>query len=158
MAVRSSLRSCRLPCAACREESLLLSIEAMRPGRLYFLDEVGVELDVVAQCVEKRCLQSAEAVIEACDVRLCKFESLGVALGCKAVDMRSAGIGGPMTLAHLSNASPAASSIVCPSTSMSDGLLPVLLREFPKSAGIYGNSGTTSSGSVRMKCHSRPCR
>ncbi len=55
--------------------------------------EVGVGLESVAQCVEERCLKSAEAVVESRYVRLCEREALVVAFGCESVDMRAAGVG-----------------------------------------------------------------
>ena len=57
-----------------------------------FLDESGVVLKLVAKCVEKRSLQSAEAVVKTGNVWFGKLETAGVTLGCEPVDVWSAGI------------------------------------------------------------------
>ena len=59
---------------------------------LVLLDEVGILLKGIAQGVEERRLQAAEAVVIAIDMRFGKLEGLVVALGCQAVDDGATGI------------------------------------------------------------------
>ena len=68
---------------------------------LVFLYEVGVFLHLVAEGVEKRCLQSAETVVKAWDMGLAELKPGCVALGCQTVDVRTAGIRQPHHLGAL---------------------------------------------------------
>ena len=57
------------------------------------LDESGVGGEGVAECVEKRCLQSAETVVESGDVWSGEPETQGVALRREPVDVGASWIG-----------------------------------------------------------------
>ena len=71
---------------------------------LMMLHEVRILLYPLLQRVEERCLQARETVVQPWDIRLRKCIGLRISL---------------ITFEHLSMASPAASSMVCPSTSIS---------------------------------------
>ena len=59
---------------------------------LVFFNKIGVKLQLVAQRVEKRSLEPAEAVVVAIDMRMCKLEMIGIALVSQPVDNRAAWI------------------------------------------------------------------
>ena len=69
---------------------------------LIFFDEVGIVFDFLLEKIEERRFQTAETIVKPVDVRFAELKALGVS----------------MIFEHLSMASPAASSMVCPRISI----------------------------------------